>query len=309
VLSRVPAPTTDVRGLNVLVVDDNATNRRIVQEMLLNWGMNPMVVESGSAALSTMHEAATAGKPFDLAVIDYLMPEMDGFDLAERIKQNPSLAGTTLIMLTSAGQRGDGSRCADVGISAYLRKPVKQSELFDAIVCTMSPRRETTSQPPVVTRHTLRVSKHQLRILLVEDNPVNRKLAVKMLGKMGHSVSVAGNGLEAVAAVHEQVFDLIFMDVQMPEMDGFEATKAIRETERLTGDHVPIVAMTAHAMQGDREKCLGAGMDGYISKPINSSELFDTIESLMEDKSVQPRRRESIDLATAVQQSDRNLLH
>jgi two-component system, sensor histidine kinase and response regulator len=282
-IARIPA---NLDALHAIVVDDNATNRRILQEMLTNWGMRVVLAENGPDALQAMCAAVKAGNPFGLALIDYLMPDMDGFALAEQIKRNTDLAGTTIIMLTSAGQRGDGERCAAVGIAAYLRKPIKQSELFDAISYTLATAPQEACRPTVVTRHTLRVSTHQLRILLVEDNPVNRKLATRMLEKMGHAVSVACNGKDALSVTDTERFDMIFMDVQMPEMDGLEATKALRDREKITGAHTPVIAMTAHAMKGDRERCLESGMDGYVSKPINSTELFDTIEDVLEDRSL-----------------------
>ncbi len=281
--TRVPP---DLEALRAIVVDDNATNRRILREILANWGMDVVVAESGPVALRAMHAAQKEGKHFGLALIDYLMPDMDGFDLAVQITQNRDLAGTTLIMLTSAGQRGDAERCASAGIAAYLRKPIRQSELFDAICLTLANPTTEACPPSLFTRHTLRKSKRQLRILLVEDNPVNRKLATRMLEKMGHSVSLACNGREALSVTEKERFDLIFMDVQMPEMDGLEATRALRDREKISGNHVPVIAMTAHAMKGDRERCLESGMDAYVSKPIKSSALFDTIEDLLPPRSL-----------------------
>jgi CheY-like chemotaxis protein/HPt (histidine-containing phosphotransfer) domain-containing protein len=186
-------------------------------------------------------------------------------------------------MLTSAGERGDASRCVSLGISAYLLKPIKQSELLFTLskVLQGPPSPETQS---LITRHSIRESRRRLRILLAEDNPVNQKVAAKMLERMGHTVLIAENGTEVLGALEKQSFDLILMDIQMPEVDGFEATRSIRERERDTGEHLPIVAMTAHAMKGDKERCLEAGMDGYIAKPINVQQLFETIESLFQDR-------------------------
>ncbi len=272
----------DLRDLPLLVVDDNATNRRILEETVLQWGMKPTVVDSGRAALAAMEVAYNVGRPFQLVLTDCMMPEMDGFQLTERINRDSRLKTATIIMLTSAGERGDASRCMNLGISAYLLKPIKQSELFFTVsrVLQGPPSPETQS---LITRHSIRESRRRLRILLAEDNPVNQKVAAKMLERMGHTVLIAENGAEVLGAVEKQSFDLILMDIQMPEVDGFEATRSIRERERNTGEHLPIVAMTAHAMKGDREKCLQAGMDGYIAKPINVQQLFETIESLFHD--------------------------
>ncbi len=273
----------DLKDLPLLVVDDNATNRRILEETVLQWGMKPTVVDSGRAALAAMEVAYNVGRPFKLVLTDCMMPEMDGFQLTERINQDPRLKTATIIMLTSAGERGDASRCVNLGISAYLLKPIKQSELFFTVskVLQGPPSPETQS---LITRHSIRESRRRLRILLAEDNPVNQKVAARMLERMGHTVSIAENGTEVLGALEKQSFDLILMDIQMPEVDGFEATRSIRERERNTGEHLPIVAMTAHAMKGDKEKCLQAGMDGYIAKPINVQQLFETIESLFHDR-------------------------
>ena len=230
-----------------------------------------------------MEVAYNVGRPFQLVLTDCMMPEMDGFQLTERINRDSRLKTATIIMLTSAGERGDASRCMNLGISAYLLKPIKQSELFFTVsrVLQGPPSPETQS---LITRHSIRESRRRLRILLAEDNPVNQKVAAKMLERMGHAVSIAENGAEVLGALEKQSFDLILMDIQMPEVDGFEATRSIRERERNTGEHLPIVAMTAHAMKGDKEKCLQAGMDGYIAKPINVQQLFETIESLFQDR-------------------------
>jgi two-component system sensor histidine kinase/response regulator len=267
-----------LHGLPVLVVDDNRTNGLILEEMLRNWGMQPSVVQGGLAALEIMTKAQASGKPFPLALLDLQMPGMDGFALASRIKQNPALADVVLILLSSSGQRGDTSRCRELGISCYLTKPVQQSELLDAILATLGAPKSDDSGPVLVTRHVLRESRRGGRILLAEDNVVNRQLAVRLLEKHGHRVVVATNGREAVAALDKEPMDLILMDVQMPEMDGLEATAAIREREKVTGAHLPIIAMTAHAMKGDREKCLASGMDGYITKPIQIRELLEVID-------------------------------
>jgi two-component system, sensor histidine kinase and response regulator len=272
-----PLKTISLQGMHVLVVDDNSTNRRILDAMLRRWMMVPVLAKGGGSGLALLNESAALGKAFPLVLIDAQMPEMDGFMLAEQIKRNPSLAGATVMMLTSMGQRGDAARCRELGISAYLIKPIRQSELLDAIMTALG-EQLGSNRPRLVTRHLLREARQKLRILLAEDNPVNRELAVRLLEKRGHQVEVARNGEEVMATLETQSFDLVLMDVQMPEMDGFQATIAIREKEKATGSHLRIIAMTAHSMKGDKERCLAAGMDGYVSKPIETKELFEVIE-------------------------------
>lgn len=268
-----------LRGLSVLVVDDNATNRRILQDMLRQWGAVPAIAESGPEALAALHAAANGGEPFQLILLDNMMPEMDGFMLAEEIGRHPGLAGSTLMMLSSADRRENIARCRDLGVKAYLTKPIRRSELQAAMFSVLGGLDgfQTLSASP---RRSIIAGSRNLHVLLTEDNAVNQKLAVRLLEKRGHSVVVAGNGREALENLAREAFDVVLMDVQMPEMDGFEATRRIRERERGTGNHVPIVAMTAHAMKGDRERCLAEGMDGYISKPLRPSELFESVESL-----------------------------
>ncbi len=278
---RVPVDFSEFRDLPVLIVDDNAMNRFMLKEILAYWGMKPVAVESAIDALITMKNAQEVGQPFSLVLLDYLMPDIDGFELAERINKDHSLSGATMIMLTSAGQRGDARRCMNVGITAYCLKPIKQSELFAVISTALNKSSEGERRPSLVTRHSVREVKRCLSVLLAEDNAINQKLVTRILQKMGHSVTIAENGREALQILEDRCFDIILMDVQMPEMDGFEATKSIREKERIIGGHIPIVAMTAHAMSGDREKCLAVGMDGYVSKPINTQELVENIEGLV----------------------------
>jgi two-component system, sensor histidine kinase and response regulator len=281
---RVPEKLANLAGLRVLVVDDNTTNRRILDEVLKNWRMRPVSVDSGEAALEVMAKAEQSGEPFRLLLVDVNMPLMDGFELAERILQQSEHQRATIMMITSSGMRGDASRCREMGISAYLTKPVKQSSLLDAIMTVLGTTEPESEQVPLVTQHTLRESLHPLHILLAEDNSVNRKIAVGMLEKRGHTVVSAENGREVLAAMkaqEEHPFDLILMDVQMPEIDGIEATARIREIEKVTGRHIPIIALTAHAMKGDRETCLNAGMDGYVSKPLKTEELLDSMEKLL----------------------------
>jgi two-component system sensor histidine kinase/response regulator len=279
----IPLQPEQLRDLHVLIVDDNFTNRRVLHGMLTRWGMRPTSVEGGRAALQALEIAKSTGYPFPLILLDGQMPDMDGFALAEQIQKDPGLLAVTIMMLTSTGQLGDGARCRELGISAYLVKPIRQTELLDGI-CQALNKVSVTKNKPLVTRHTLHENKHRSRVLLAEDNAVNQTLAVHLLEKRGFSVIVAGNGREAVEAFANNQFDVVLMDIQMPEMDGFEATAAIRAKEKLAGGHVPIIAMTAHALKGDQERCISAGMDGYVSKPIRTSELFSTIESMLQNK-------------------------
>jgi two-component system sensor histidine kinase/response regulator len=273
---KLPAEPALLRGLPVLVVDDNATNRRILQEILSNWRMKPTLVASGGAALAALRRARAAGRPYRLALIDGQMPGMDGFTLSEQVRRDRQLGDTTLIMLTSLGQPGKAMLHRQSGIVAYLTKPVKQSDLFNAIATALSPSPSPAKGAPASS--VARSSAPSLRILLAEDHPINQKLAVSLLMQRGHKVTVTSNGHQALAAWEDRRFDLVLMDVQMPKMGGLEATSAIREKERGTGRHIPIVAMTAHVMKGDRERCLQAGMDGYVAKPIQPAELFEAIE-------------------------------
>lgn len=269
----------ELRGLKVLVVDDNATNRRIVAELLRRWGMSPLAVDGGTKALSALEEAHSRGAPFALALVDCMMPHMDGFELANRIRRTPHLASTHLLMLTSASPEYSAERCREAGIKNCLSKPIHHSHLYNAISAVILGEQE---ERPVHRQASpgIQRSSNPMNILLAEDNAFNQKVAVGMLQNMGHQVSVVSNGWEAVKAAESERFDLILMDVQMPQMDGFQATKAIRALEISREHRTPIIAMTAYAMTGDREKCLSEGMDGYISKPIRGAELFSTIENL-----------------------------
>ena len=267
-------------GIPVLVVDDNPTNRRILEMTLRQWGMRPTLVSSGWAALSELRRSKEENEPTPLILLDAQMPQLDGFTTAAKIKQDPELPAATIMMLTSGGQRGDADRCRQLGISAYLSKPVRQWELREAILRVLGLKAQRTENSRLVTRHALMETPKRLRVLLAEDNPVNCELTLRILSKRGHSVVVVHNGRQAMDALEAQAFDVILMDVQMPEMDGLEATAAIRGNEVVTGTHIPIVAMTAHAMTGDRERCLAAGMDAYISKPIQAEELLKLTESL-----------------------------
>jgi PAS domain S-box-containing protein len=277
------APPQVLRGVKVLVVDDNRTNRRILEGMLKRWEMNSTSVEEGEKALTALSSALEAGEPYRLILTDMHMPKMDGFALIERLRQRPELSAAVIMMLTSAGHRGDAVRCQDLGVAAYLLKPIRQSELREAIARVLGAR-EQKGAIPLITRYSLGDAVDPmavLRVLVAEDNSVNQRLVTRLLEKRGHRVTVTANGREAVEALANQTFDFVLMDVQMPEMDGLEATAAIRERERHDGAHVPIIALTAHAMKGDKERCLAAGMDGYLSKPIRSQELDEILDKYL----------------------------
>jgi two-component system sensor histidine kinase/response regulator len=269
-----------LRGVKVLIVDDNRTNRRILEGLVKRWGMIPTTASDGEKALIELSEARAANDPYGLILTDMHMPRMDGFGLVEHIKEKPELSTSTIMMLTSGGQRGDSARCEELGIAAYLLKPVRQTELREAIARVLSAK-EQAGAAPMVTRYTLqeeRDSTKSLYILLAEDNAVNQKLAMRLLEKRGHHATLAANGKEALAALEKRSYDLVLMDVQMPEMDGLEATIQLREREKGSGRHQAVVAMTALVMKGDRERCIEAGMDGYLSKPIRPQELDEVLD-------------------------------
>ena len=271
-------PTQSLIDLPVLVVDDNASNRRILHDILTNWHMRPTLTNSGAEGLSAL-EGRASTDAFALVLLDVHMPEMDGFTVAQEINRSDKNLNVKVILLTSAGSPRDVARCRQLGISGYLTKPIKQSELFDAIVTAMAEQTDTQERYES-TSPSFQNPGRSLRVLLAEDNPVNQTLATRILEKLGHNVKVANNGKEAMERAQAEDFDIVLMDVQMPEMDGLEATTAIRAAEAGTGRHVPIVAMTAHAMKGDRERCLNAGMDGYLSKPIRIEELRQVLREI-----------------------------
>ncbi len=264
----------------MLVVDDNATNRRILEEVLRQWQMTVTAVDGARPALAALERAGSAGEPFALVLIDGHMPDMDGFALAERIQQTPTAPGTTLVMLTSGGQPGDVGRCRELGIASYLMKPIKQSDLLRAIGSALRLTAQVEPRTGLVPG-VGRLSRRPLHVLLAEDNLVNQRLAVRLLEKAGHTAVIAGNGREALAALERERFDVVLMDVEMPEMGGFEATGLIRAKEKAKGGRIPIIAMTAHALKGDRERCLAAGMDDYVAKPIHAEELRRVINALV----------------------------
>jgi signal transduction histidine kinase/CheY-like chemotaxis protein len=282
----LPLPSTEppavkaapLPELAVLVVDDNAVNRRLFHDLLVQRHMKPTVVDSGATALATLSEASKAGRPYALVLLDANMPDMDGFGVAEEMKRRPELASATIMMLTSSGAYGDSARCRALGIAAYLVKPIPQEDLFESIAQVLAnhaPAPPKAPQAPVAA--SLPVARG-VRVLLAEDNVVNQKVAVHMLTKRGHTVAVVSDGRAAVTATLSGQYDVVLMDLQMPELGGLDATREIRARERRSGGHAYIVAMTAHALKGDRELCLEAGMDGYVTKPIDRTELFAAIE-------------------------------
>ena len=269
-----PAPVfTDLRDLPALIVDDNATNRRVLSDMLSGWGMRVDAVASGKEALNELEDRVKSGRARPLLVSDVHMPGMDGFDLVQAIREKPELAAMDIVMLTSGGRSGDAARCEELQISAFLMKPVKQSELLQTMMRVVG--------KSVAAASTVKTEQFDglppLNILLAEDGLANQKLATALLKKWGHTITIAENGVEAVEMSADTAYDLILMDVQMPEMDGLEATRVIRERENGSGKHLPIIAMTARAMKGDREECLAAGMDDYVSKPVRRQELYDVL--------------------------------
>lgn len=274
------ATPSDLLDLHVLGIDDNATNRTILMKMLRGFGCRISMAADGMEGLRMLRAAARSGDPFRVALLDMQMPNMDGEQTARAIKSDPAVSDTHIVILTSMGHRGDAARLEAIGCSGYLLKPIKQQQLFEALLAVLgkSPVETKDRSRRLVTRHTISEQKREcLNILLAEDNPINRKLAVTLLQKAGFHVETVENGLEAVKAVQTGIYSLVLMDVQMPEMDGFEATQNIRSWEGRK-KHTPIIAMTAHAMKGDRERCLSAGMDDYVSKPLEAQELFDTID-------------------------------
>jgi PAS domain S-box-containing protein len=281
-VKKEPVLPVDIQGQRILIVDDNRINRQILREELKNWSCFVEEAENGEDALSRLLLAAEKNVSFHLAIIDMMMPGMDGKTLGRKIKADSRITGTAMVMLTSAGRRGDAEQLQDIGFSAYLTKPLKRLQLHGCLSTVLGTPLTIVKKPakPIVTRHTLsEEKKHSIRILLAEDNPVNQKVAQKMLEKFGYYSNTVSNGFEAVKALSMIDYDLVLMDVVMPEMDGFDATSQIRNPASKVMNHrVPVIAMTAHAMKGDREKCLEAGMDDYISKPVKPQELLEVVE-------------------------------
>ena len=267
-----------LQGLSALIVDDNATNRRILERMLANWGIKPTSVEDGQTALYSLREAISEGQPYSIVLTDVQMPIMDGYEFVRQIRHAHGDTNTAVIMFTSVERSNHSELRQELNIAAHLIKPIRQSDVLDSILLAIGETEEdysTTQQDSEISTPTGEVSLH---LLLAEDNAVNQKLASRLLEKRGHRITVVGNGKEALMALEAEHFDAVLMDVQMPELDGLKATALIREKENQTGSHIPIVAMTANAMKGDRERCLEAGMDDYVSKPLNAKQLFEVIE-------------------------------
>ena len=281
VTGRAQQAPVELQGVPALVVDDNATVRWVLEQILLSWGMKPTMADGGEQALEAMECARSAGEPFSLALIDIDMPEMDGFTLATRIRQEQAPARTALLMLTSVDKHEHAARCSKLGVASCLTKPVRQENLLGAVTAALGKPWTSQRPGPPATGLPLEVGQSRPRILLAEDNQINRKLVARILEKKGHAVVTAADGKEALAMLHEEPFDLVLMDVHMPVMDGFEATSAIRSKEKGTGSHIPIVALTASAMKGDRERCLEAGMDAYVSKPLRAKELLEVVEGFL----------------------------
>jgi two-component system sensor histidine kinase/response regulator len=272
-----------LRGVRVLIVDDNHTNRQILEGILKRWDMKTSLVEGGEQALAQLSVARETGDPYRLVLTDLHMSGMDGFGLIEEIRRKTEISAATIMMLTSAGHRGDAARCRELGVAAYLMKPIRQSELREAVTRVLGAREEEGSIP-LITRYSLgdaRESMSCLRVLVAEDNAVNQRLATRLLEKRGHSVVIVTNGKEALKTLEREEFDLVLMDVQMPEMDGLETTAAIRTKELGSELHLPVIALTAHAMKGDEERFLTAGMDGYLAKPIRPQELDEILAKYM----------------------------
>jgi CheY-like chemotaxis protein len=266
-----------MQGLRVLVVDDNETNQYILQEITSVWGMNPVVAKGVDEAIQLLQQTQHRGQPIQLVLTDMYMPKRDGFDLIEWMRRNPEYADVKVMILSSGPTAEHRVRAAELKVASYLTKPVKQSTLFDAIATAIGPAEAVQVEQAVPSAPDSSETVRPLQILLADDNPVNQMTGTTMLQRLGHTVVVASNGREAIEKINTQEFDIVFMDVQMPEMDGITATVEIRKSEQSTGKHIPIVAMTAHAMKGDKEKCLEAGMDDYVSKPIRRQELGDVI--------------------------------
>ena len=278
----------NLENLPVLVVDDNATNLRILKDMLTNWKMKPILARSGKEALRAIKQKQFEGTNFAISILDVNMPEMDGFTLAENIIGTDDIENMPIVILTSSNHSGDAARCKELGISAYLTKPVKHSELLDIITNILTKEAADEEHEAIKAAKDIYAGRKQLKVLIAEDNTINQMLAKQMLEKKGHKVFIANNGLEAVNMFEKEPYDLILMDVQMPEMNGFEASQTIRKKEEALGSRIPIIALTAFAMDKDKECCLEAGMDAYVAKPFNPDDLFKAIYSLVDSEAGEP---------------------
>jgi len=315
----IPADISDKR---ILVVDDNETNRLMMEKLLISWGCRRDEAADGDTALEKLRQAVAEKDPFDVVILDMHMPGTDGEMLGRAIKQEESLRDTALVMMTSLGLRGDAARFQEIGFSAYLTKPVKQSQVYDCLAAVAGERlagvgsgaartrARSSADKHIITRHTIAEGRRrEIRILLADDNVVNQKVALKILEKLGYRADAVANGAEAVAALESIPYDLVLMDVQMPEMDGFEATAAIRNPQSKVRNHdIPIVAMTAHAMAGDREKCIEAGMDDYVSKPVKPQELVDAIERQLSETAAETSEPDGQPESSAEDVLDRSVL-
>ena len=309
---RPEATALELAGVPVLIVDDNAVNRRVLHDLLLRWKMKPLAVDSGSSAIQALIDARDARRPFALVLLDANMPAVDGFEVARQIRSDPSLGHSTIMMLSSSGQHGEMARCAEVGIAHHLTKPIDQRDLLNAITRVLA-REAPVRAPLPASMLPADLPDRRLNVLIAEDNAVNQRLAASLLERRGHRVTIASNGREAVNAVAQSRFDAVLMDVQMPDMGGFEATAAIRAREASKHQpHVPIIAMTAHAMKGDRERCLAAGMDEYVTKPLDSRRLCLVVEDLAANRqppeSAEPSADEALDAVLMRVGGDRQLL-
>jgi CheY-like chemotaxis protein len=309
-----PPPLARVAGMRTLIVDDNRSSGALLRAILLGWGMIPTVVASGEEALAELERAALRGEPHALLLVDHRMPGMDGFALAERIRQLPGEAATMLMMFSGEGLHAHAARCRKLGMAGYLMKPITPLDLREAILTALGEPAHPATLRPI--READRANWRELDLLLAEDNLVNRTLAIHLLEKLGHRVTVAHNGVEAVRLWQAGSFDAILMDLHMPELNGYEACAQIRALEAGTGRHVPIVALTAHAMEGARAECLLRGMDGYLTKPIDTGALWNQLEALALGREPTPLRAQppkslvvaDFDQALAIMEGDRELL-
>jgi CheY-like chemotaxis protein len=276
---------TSLANLPVLIVDEDPASQRVTEQMLRDFQMRPIAARSRAEGLAALREARTRDCPLSLVIINGQMSETDGFALAKELQTFDGLRCAIIMLLTSGGFRSDAARCRELGVAAYLTKPISRSELKNALLTVVNQRSAETQACPatLVTPHSLRKagSSRALRILLAEDNRINQLLAVRLIEKLGHRVEVVADGSEALRALQKRAFDVVLMDIQMPVMDGFEFTSMLREKEKTTNSHQPIIALTAHALTGDRERCLAAGMDGYVSKPIRYQDLVNAIETVL----------------------------
>lgn len=282
-LAEIPA---DIQGTKILVVDDYEANRMLVSTLLKRWGCRYVEAADAQEALTLLQQASLDQDPFRIAILDYQLPGMDGADLGRQIKANQQIQSTHLVMMSSLGQRGDAARLKQIGFSGFLTKPVRQSQLYECLRLVLGRTIHTTQQTTteLITRHTIaEMKKHNFRILLAEDNPTNQLVALKILEKLGYRANAVANGQEAITTLRDIPYDLVLMDCQMPEMDGFEASRRIRSGETGTLNiQTPIIAMTAYALQGDKERCLQAGMSDYLTKPVEPARLAEMLEKWLD---------------------------